>query len=52
MLGIGVVFTGQGVGLVKGSFMTGRPLWAVIGVVMVAGALALLYAAGRRGPRT
>ena len=33
---VGILFTGQGVGLVPGSFMTGRSEWAVIGGVMAA----------------
>lgn len=50
MLGTGVIFTGQGIGFIKGSFMTGRAEWAAIGVVLVVSSLALLFAAGRRGP--
>ena len=30
---VGVIWLGQGVGLIGGSFMTGEALWAVIGVV-------------------
>ena len=30
----GVLFMGQGIGMVKGSFMTGRIEWAVIGSVL------------------
>jgi len=33
---IGGIFLGQGVGLIGGSFMTGRGRWAVTGVVMIA----------------
>ena len=32
---LGAVWIGQGVGLVGGSFMTGRREWAVIGSVLV-----------------
>ena len=32
----GVTFTGQGVGLIPGSYMTGRVEWAVIGSVLMA----------------
>jgi hypothetical protein len=41
MLVIGVVWIGQGVGLIGGSFMTGEAVWAVIGavVILIAGAL-------------
>jgi hypothetical protein len=38
----GVTFMGQGVGFIKGSFMTGRIEWAVIGSVLAAiGAIGL-----------
>ena len=49
LLGIGAIFTGQGVGWIKGSFMTGRAEWAAIGLLMVLSALGLLFVAGRRG---
>ena len=40
----GLTFTGQGVGLIPGSFMTGRTEWAVIGsVLMAVGALGLWW---------
>lgn len=46
---VGVVWTLQGVGLVGGSFMTGEPLWAVIGpIVAVVGLLLVLRS--RRSP--
>ncbi len=39
---LGVLFMGQGVGFVRGSFMTGRVEWAVIGSVLAAlGAIGL-----------
>jgi len=31
---VGVVWIGQGVGLIHGSFMTGRAEWAVVGGVL------------------
>lgn len=34
----GLVWMGQGVGLIRGSFMSGDPLWAVIGAVLSGGA--------------
>lgn len=41
---VGTVFAGQGVGLIPGSFMTGRTEWAAIGGVMAAaGALGLWW---------
>lgn len=46
---IGLVWTGQGLGLVGGSLMTGETVWALIGpVVVVVGVLLTLRA--RRGP--
>lgn len=40
----GLTFTGQGVGLIPGSYMTGRTEWAVIGSVLMAiGALGLWW---------
>ena len=47
------IFLGQGVGLIGGSFMTGRGRWAVTGVVMIAFGICLLAAARYRdrGPR-
>ncbi len=45
---MGVLFAGQGVGLIPGSVMTGRTEWAVIGSTLAAiGALGLWWA-GRR----
>jgi hypothetical protein len=41
----GVTFFFQGIGLIPGSFMTGRSEWAVIGAALVAGALVLLWLA-------
>jgi hypothetical protein len=46
----GVVFFFQGVGVIPGSFMTGRSEWAVIGAALVAGAVALIWLSGMVGP--
>ena len=43
---IGAVWILQGVGLVKGSFMTGEAVWAVIGAVCVVIGVVVV-----RGPR-
>lgn len=32
---LGLVWVGQGLNLIKGSFMTGQGQWAVIGVVLI-----------------
>lgn len=49
----GVVFFFQGIGVIPGSFMTGRTEWAVIGAALVAGAVALfgLSVVGSRSGR-
>ncbi len=50
---LGAVWLGQGVGLIKGSFMTGQSLWAWIGAILVvAGLLVVGLASRRRGPST
>ena len=41
---IGLLWIGQGVGLIHGSFMTGRVEWAVVGSIIAAlAALALWW---------
>ena len=46
---IGAVWILQGVGLLKGSFMTGEAVWAVIGVVCLAIGVVLLRGGRRVG---
>jgi hypothetical protein len=43
---VGLVWVGQGAGVIPGSFMTGDPFWLVAGLVLVAAAVA--YAAWPR----
>jgi len=45
---IGILWLGQGVGLVGGSFMTGEAIWAVIGAVALLFGVAMLWGARRR----
>jgi LPXTG-motif cell wall-anchored protein len=45
---LGAVWTGQGLGYIRGSFMTGSTLWAVIGSVLVLAGVGLLVLARRR----
>jgi len=45
----GVVFFFQGIGVIPGSFMTGRSEWAVIGAALVVGAGALFWLSGMVG---
>lgn len=48
ILGLGgVLFLAQGTGLIRGSFMSSKPIWAAVGSVMIGVALAL-FAAGRK----
>jgi hypothetical protein len=49
----GAVFFFQGIGVIPGSFMTGRGEWAVIGAALVAGGLAIFGLAQiASGPRS
>jgi hypothetical protein len=45
---VGFVFLGQGVGLIGGSFMSGEPLWAIVGASMLLAAAVLTAVARRR----
>ena len=50
---VGGIFVGQGVGLIGGSYMTGRGRYAVIGgALVVVGLLLLLAARSTRRPGT
>ncbi|HEX9036123.1 MAG TPA: hypothetical protein VF808_03950 [Ktedonobacterales bacterium] len=48
LLGAGVVWTLQGLGFVKGSFMTGSLTWAIIGPIVALAGLALMWVGLRR----
>jgi hypothetical protein len=45
---IGLLWFGQGVGLIGGSFMTGEAVWAVIGAVAILFGVVLLRSARAR----
>lgn len=46
---LGLVWIGQGVGLIKGSFMTGSGFWAVMGVLALGlGAILAWFGLRRR----
>jgi hypothetical protein len=45
---VGLLWFLQGIGVVQGSFMTGQPVWALIGLVLLALAGRLLAEALRR----
>jgi len=42
LLVIGIVWFGQGIGAIGGSFMTGEAVWAVIGAIAVLFGLVLI----------
>jgi hypothetical protein len=44
---VGVVWIGQGVGVIPGSFMTSDTRWAIAGAVLLAAAVAVLWSARR-----
>jgi hypothetical protein len=48
---VGLLWFLQGIGVLKGSFMTGQPVWAIIGLVLLALAARLL-AEALRGNRS
>lgn len=45
---VGIVWLGQGLGFIAGSFMTGSPLWAVVGAGLLAVAILLVVMERRR----
>jgi hypothetical protein len=48
MVVVGVVWTGQGLGIIGGSVMSGEPLWAVVGPVVALLGAGLAVTASRR----
>ena len=44
---VGLVWLGQGIGLIGGSVMSGEPFWAIVGAVMLVGAAVLAVGAIR-----
>lgn len=49
---LGLLFVGQGLGYVPGSFMTGAMRWFWFGLVIAVGGLMLVVLGLRRPPRT
>lgn len=45
---VGLVWVGQGTGIVGGSAMTGNSFWAVVGVVLLVAAAAIALLEARR----
>jgi hypothetical protein len=50
MLLVGLVWIGQGMGVIGGSAMSGQAIWAVIGAVLVAGAAGVAWTGRSRRP--
>ena len=50
LLIVGIVWVGQGVGVIHGSFMTGEAVWAVIGAALVVVGAFLVLRRGQRVP--
>ncbi len=48
---VGLVWIGQGVGLIGGSGMSGQPIFAVLGAVLIAGGAALAWSTRRGAQR-
>ena len=47
---VGLLFTGQGLNLIPGSFMTGDRTWFWVGLVLVVVGVVLVVTGLRRGP--
>jgi hypothetical protein len=45
---VGLVWLGQGLGYIPGSFMSGSQFWATVGTALLVVAVALLILEGRR----
>jgi hypothetical protein len=45
---VGIIWLGQGLGLIAGSFMTGSLFWAAVGAVLLAGAVFVVLMERRR----
>ncbi len=49
MLLVGAVWVLQGVGILLGSFMTGQPFWATVGLILIiCGAVACFFGVRRK----
>ncbi len=51
LLVLGVVWIGQGLNVIPGSFMTGQVIWAIVGAILVAGAIYLFWGLASAGGR-
>ena len=50
LLAVGAVWTFQGLGYLKGSSMTGSSFWAIVGPIVAAAGVSIIYVA-LRGPQ-
>ena len=50
LLLLGLVWLGQGLGFIRGSFMTGQAMWAIIGAVLVVAGAAIAWRARTQPP--
>jgi uncharacterized membrane protein len=48
---LGLVWIGQGIGVIPGSFMTGNQFWAMMGLILVVIAVAIFVNAVRTANR-
>jgi hypothetical protein len=48
---VGAIWFFQGIGVLKGSFMTGTSFWTVVGVILFALGLRMVVRARRGAPR-
>ena len=48
---VGLIWVGQGMGLVPGSFMSGQQIWAFLGSIFVAAGAYLAWATRRSSSR-
>jgi glucose dehydrogenase len=48
---VGLVWIGQGTGLIGGSAMSGSLFWAIVGIVLIVGAVVIVAREARAQPR-
>ena len=48
---VGLVWIGQGIGLIGGSVMSGSPFWAAVGIVLIGIAVAIVVRERRLATR-
>ncbi len=48
LIAVGLLWIGQGLDIIGGSVMSGSPIWAVIGAVLIAAAVLVAWSGRRR----